>query len=169
MLELVDIPPAERIQATVSRLQKSMQRKPDDMALHMRLADALLEAGRRDEAIAVLTDIHTDQPELQFALVQRLARTFEQEDRDLTSSLEQHVTKRYQLEQEMKALRSLTRRKAIRGVILKHYKNARMRLNLMSKDLGKMQVATRPDVSGSGDPREVFGVLSCALVDQQSC
>jgi len=83
-------------------------------------------------------------------------RTFDHEDRDLNKSLEVRLTKKYRLEQDMKGLRSPKRRKEIRDFFQERYRDARVRLNLMSKDMKKVQVTTRPNVSGSGGPREVL-------------
>lgn len=83
-------------------------------------------------------------------------RTFDHEDRDLNKSLEGHLTKKYRLEQDMKALKSAKRRREIRDFFQERYRDARVRLNLMSKDMKKVQVTTRPNVSGSGGPREVL-------------
>ena len=83
-------------------------------------------------------------------------RTFDHEDRDLNKSLEGHLTKKYQLEQDLKALKNPKRRKEIRDFFQERYRDARVRLNLMSKDMKKVQVTTRPNISGSGGPREVL-------------
>jgi len=83
-------------------------------------------------------------------------RTFDLEDKDLSNVREKHLTRRHELEQTMKALQSSKRRKSIHEFFQEHYRDARMKLNLMSKDLKKVGVTKRPDVSGSGGPREVL-------------
>ena len=75
MIALVNLSPAQRINAAISRLQKAVERKPDDLAIRIRLGNALLEAGRKDEAASVFTNIHSDQPAVQFALAQGLDRS----------------------------------------------------------------------------------------------
>lgn len=83
-------------------------------------------------------------------------RTFDHEDRDLNKSLEGHLTRKYRLEQDMKTLKSPKRRKEIRDFFQERYRDARITLNLTSKDMKKVQVTTRPNVSGSGGPREAL-------------
>lgn len=83
-------------------------------------------------------------------------RTFDHEDRDLNKALEGHLTRKYRLEQDMKSFQSAKRRKEIRNFFQERYRDARVRLNLMSKDMKKVKVTTRPNVSGSGGPREVL-------------
>ena len=75
MLQLASLTPAQRINTAILRLQKVAERKPDDLAIRIRLANALLEAGRKDEAASALTSIHSDQPSIQFAVAQGLDRS----------------------------------------------------------------------------------------------
>jgi len=56
----------------------------------------------------------------------------------------------------MKGLNNLTRRKRINTVFREHYRVARARLNLDARDVSRTKVFSRPDISGSGGPREVL-------------
>jgi hypothetical protein len=136
-------------------------------ATRNRLAARLLECTEQRRSLAntyqeLQTLLEVKRGEIQFQDVVKsmgsdmALRTFDNEDRDLSESLEKHLTKKYRLEQDMKALKSPKRRKEIRDFFLERYRDARVRLNLMSKDMKKVQVTTRPNVSGSGGPREVL-------------
>jgi|SRR5579862_7797683 len=81
---------------------------------------------------------------------------FDQEDRDLENTRSEHLSTRHKFQQEMRELRSVKRRKAIKATFQEHYKNARVKLNLEARDTSTMQVSSRPDISGSGGPREVL-------------
>jgi predicted nucleic acid-binding Zn-ribbon protein len=81
---------------------------------------------------------------------------FDQEDRELEQIRSGHLSKRYEFDQEMKGLRTAKRRKRINAVFRGHYRDARTQLNLDARDVSKVQVSSRPDISGSGGPREVL-------------
>jgi hypothetical protein len=128
-----------------------------------RIDQCLAERGVLGKRYAELQAIlETKRGHLKFADVIRsmgsgVARTaFDQEDRELEEIRSGHLTKSHELEQQMKALRNVKRRKAIKAEFQEHYKDARIKLNLDAKDVSKMQVSSRPDISGSGGPREVL-------------
>jgi len=106
--------------------------------------------------------LETKRGELKFSDVIKsmgsaVARTaFDQEDRDLEKTRSGHLTRGHEFEQQMKALRNPKRRKAIKAAFQEHYQTARTKLNLNPKDVSKLQVSSRPDISGSGGPREVL-------------
>lgn len=81
---------------------------------------------------------------------------FDLEDRELQQSRSAHLTRRHALEQAMKELRSAARTKRVNTVFREHYRAARARLNLDARDVSRTTVSSRPDVSGSGGPREVL-------------
>jgi len=81
---------------------------------------------------------------------------FDQEDRDLEKTRDEHLRKRHGFDQEMKRSRSRKRRKQINALFREHYQGARTRLNLEARDVSRAQVSSRPDISGSGGPREVL-------------
>lgn len=81
---------------------------------------------------------------------------FNQEDRELQQTRNVHLSRRHALEQEMKGLNNRTRRKQINTVFREHYRAARARLNLDARDVSRTKVSSRPDISGSGGPREVL-------------
>jgi hypothetical protein len=106
--------------------------------------------------------LETKRGELKFSDVIKsmgsgVARTaFDQEDHALQKTRSGHLIRGYEFEQQMKALRDPKRRKAIKAAFQGHYENARRKLNLNPKDVSEMQVSSRPDISGSGGPREVL-------------
>jgi hypothetical protein len=81
---------------------------------------------------------------------------FDQEDRALEESRNKHLIEKHKQDQSMKAFRSAKRRKKIRQAFQEEYRMARIKLNLPSRDISKMNVSSRPDISGSGGPREVL-------------
>ncbi len=90
----------------------------------------------------------------------------ELEDSELETTRSEHLTKKHKLEQDMNALRSLKRRKAIKAAFHEHYKSARTKLNLNPRDVSKMHVSSRPDISGSGGSSRSSGIFRCPLVGQ---
>jgi hypothetical protein len=81
---------------------------------------------------------------------------FDKEDRSLQQTREKHLLAKDKFEQDMKVLRSARRKKAIKQMFLEEYKRARLALNLPSRDFSRFQITSRPDISGSGGPREVL-------------
>jgi hypothetical protein len=81
---------------------------------------------------------------------------FDQEDRELEQTRSAHLSRRHALEQDMKGLNNRKRRKRINTVFREHYVAARARLNLDARDVSSTKVSSRPDISGSGGPREVL-------------
>ncbi len=81
---------------------------------------------------------------------------FDKEDRALEDSRNNHLIEKHKQDQNMKALRSAKRRKSIKQAFQEEYRMARIKLNLPSRDITKMNVSNRPDISGSGGPREVL-------------
>jgi hypothetical protein len=106
--------------------------------------------------------LETKRGELKFSDVIKsmgtgIARTaFDQEDRDLEEIRSGYLTRGHEFEQQMRVLRNPKRRKAINALFQRHYQDARTMLNLNPKDVSKLQVSSRPDISGSGGPREVL-------------
>lgn len=81
---------------------------------------------------------------------------FDKEDRDLEQTRNAHVTRLHELTQDMRAQRSATRRRQINALFREHYRRARTLLNLDARDVSRVQVVSRPDISGSAGPREVL-------------
>jgi hypothetical protein len=79
---------------------------------------------------------------------------FDQEDRSLEELRNKHLLAKDKWDREMKIYRNPKRRKAIKLAFQDHYMRAHMALNLPSSEVSRMQVTERPDISGSGDPRE---------------
>jgi hypothetical protein len=145
-------------------------------ATRNRLAARLLECTEQRRNLAntyqeLQTLLDVKRGEIQFQDVVKsmgsgiALRTFDHEDRDLNKSLEGHLAKKYRVEQDRKALKSPKRRKEIRDFFQERLPGYSVRLNLMSKDMKKVRVIRRPNVSGSGEPREVFAYYA-ALVDK---
>jgi hypothetical protein len=85
---------------------------------------------------------------------------FDQEDRSLEELRNKHLLAQDKWDREMKIYRNPKRRKAIKLAFQDHYMKARIALNLPSRDVSKMQVTDRPDISGSGGPREVLAYFA---------
>jgi rubrerythrin len=81
---------------------------------------------------------------------------FDQEDRSLEESRNKHLLLKDRWERDMKVFRSAKRRKSIKETFQAEYQRARRSLNLPFRDVSRMQVYSRPDISGSGGPREVL-------------
>jgi hypothetical protein len=81
---------------------------------------------------------------------------FDQEDRALEETRNKHLIAKNQQDQNMKAFRNAKRRKSIKLAFQEEYRMARIKLNLPSRDITKMNVSSRPDISGSAGPREVL-------------
>lgn len=81
---------------------------------------------------------------------------FDQESRALENYRNKHLIEKHKQDQDMKAFQSAKRRKLIRQTFQEEYRMARIKLNLPSRDITKMSVSSRPDISGSGGPREVL-------------
>lgn len=116
-------------------------------------------AGKYDALQALL---ETRRGELKFADVVRsmgsgvALNAFDQEDQSLERTRNEWLLEKDRSDREMKAFRSAKRRKAIKLAFQAEYQKARIALNLPSRDVSHMQVASRPDISGSAGPREVL-------------
>jgi hypothetical protein len=147
-------------------------RKLSDMLIRLQESRDLYErrlevcVSERRELTALYGDLQAvlevRRGELKFADVVRSLGSgvafvaFDQEDRALEDSRNTHLIKKHKQDQNMKAFQSAKRRKLIRQTFQEEYKMARIKLNLPSRDITKMSVSSRPDISGSGGPREVL-------------
>ena len=57
VLGMLGLPPAQRLARFISALERGVRRKPGDASLRLQLANALLEAGRREDAAAAVEAI----------------------------------------------------------------------------------------------------------------
>jgi hypothetical protein len=131
------------------------------------LRNSLVQSNRERTEIAErykgLQDIlEVKRGELQFGdVVKSLGsgaalEAFDLEDRSLEDLRTKHLLSVDKWDREMKIYRKPKRKKEIKLAFQSEYMKARMALNLPSRDVSKMQVSDRPDVSGSAGPREVL-------------
>jgi hypothetical protein len=81
---------------------------------------------------------------------------FEAEEQTIENATSELLSKIHDRNLEMKSYVDKERGKDVRARFREHYKHARQLLNLESVDVSKLQVYTRPDLSGSGGPRAVL-------------
>ena len=81
---------------------------------------------------------------------------FDREDRELEQARSALLTRLHELAQDMRTHRTVSRRRRINSLFRDHYHRARTQLNLDARDVSRVQVVSRPDISGSAGPREIL-------------
>jgi hypothetical protein len=81
---------------------------------------------------------------------------FEAEEQTIEKSTADLLSKIHACDMEMKSYTDKKRRSEITARFREHYRYARQQLNLPSLNVSKMQIHSRPDLSGSGGPRAVL-------------
>lgn len=62
VLGMLGLPPAQRLARFIAALERGVRRKPGDASLRLQLANALLEAGRREDAAAAVEAVENPDP-----------------------------------------------------------------------------------------------------------
>lgn len=62
VMGMLDLPPAQRLAKSISSLRRAVQIRPGDASLRLQLGNALLEAGRREDAAMVVREIEDPDP-----------------------------------------------------------------------------------------------------------
>ncbi len=75
VLGMLGLPPAQRLARVIAALERGIRRKPDDPSLRLQLANALLEAGRREDAAAAVQAIQNPEPAVRLEIARTLYRS----------------------------------------------------------------------------------------------
>lgn len=139
-----------RLKATRDQLsqeiQESFTKRSELRAEYQRLSD-LLETKRGDMKFSQVVE----------ALgTENAIGALEAEEQRIENSTADLLAQVHDRELEMKSYVDKDRRRAILTRFREHYGVARQRLNLNAADSSRMQIHSRPSVSGSGGPRAVL-------------
>jgi Flp pilus assembly protein TadD len=75
VLGMLGLPPAQRLARFIAALERGVRRKPGDASLRLQLANALLEAGRRDDAAAAVQSVENPDSATRLEIAKILLRT----------------------------------------------------------------------------------------------
>lgn len=74
VLGTLDLPPAQRQARFISSLERAVQRKPADASLRLQLGNALLAAGRREDAAKTVREIEDPDPATRIEIAELVRR-----------------------------------------------------------------------------------------------
>jgi thioredoxin-like negative regulator of GroEL len=74
VLGMLGLPPAQRLARFIAALERGVRRKPGDVSRRLQLANALIEAGRREDAAAAVQAVENPDPATRLEIAKILLR-----------------------------------------------------------------------------------------------